>query len=42
MEVHLHVYLQEVCSIGWADAQEPLGYVIVAGKAHQLQEAVLG
>jgi hypothetical protein len=35
MNVHLHVDLQEICPIGWADAQTPLGYVIVAGKAYQ-------
>jgi hypothetical protein len=33
MEV-LHVDLQEICPIGWADAQESLGYVIVSGKAY--------
>ena len=33
MKVHLHVDLQEIFSIVWADAQESLGYVIVTGKA---------
>ena len=42
MKVHLHVDLQEICSIGWADAQEPLGYAIVAGKAYQSQGAIMG
>ena len=42
MKVHLHVDLQEICSIGWANAQESLDYVIVAGKAYQQQEAILG
>jgi hypothetical protein len=32
MKVHVYVDLQEVCSIGWANAQESLGYVIVIGK----------
>lgn len=34
-----------ICStftpIEWANAQEPLGYVIVTGKSHQLQESIL-
>jgi hypothetical protein len=35
MKVHLHVYLQGIFPIGWADAQESLGYVmIMRGKAH--------
>jgi hypothetical protein len=42
MKVHLHGDLQEICSIGWADAQESLGYVIVAGEASQQREAILG
>ena len=41
-KIHLHVDLQGICSIGWADAQESLGYVIVTGKAYQQQEAILG
>ena len=41
MKVHLHVDLQEICPIGWADAQESLGYVIVTGKAYRQQEAIL-
>ena len=41
MTVHLYVDLQEVCSIGWANAQESLGYVRVTEKAYQLQEAIL-
>jgi hypothetical protein len=28
MKVHLYVDLQEICPIGWVNAQEPLGYVI--------------
>lgn len=32
MKVHLHVDLQEIYSIGWPDAQEPLSYVMVIGK----------
>jgi len=39
MKVHLHIDLQEICSIGWADAQESLGYVIMVGGAYQQQEA---
>jgi hypothetical protein len=35
MKVHLHVDLQEICPLVYADAQEPLGYVIVTGKAYQ-------
>jgi hypothetical protein len=42
MNVHLHVDLQEICPIGWADAQDSLDYVIEAGKAHQQREAILG
>ena len=42
MKVHLHVDLQEICSIGWADAQESLGYVIVTEKAFQEQEPIMG
>jgi hypothetical protein len=33
MRVHIHVDLQKICPIGWADAQESAGYVIVTGKA---------
>jgi hypothetical protein len=33
MKVHLYVDLQVICPIGWADAQELLGYMIVTGKA---------
>jgi hypothetical protein len=40
MKVHLHIDPQEICPVGWADVQESLGYVIVAGKAHQQQEAI--
>lgn len=32
MKVHLPVDLQEICSIGWANAQDSLGYVMVTGK----------
>ena len=42
MKVHLHIDPQEICPIGWADVQESLGYVIVAGKAYQQREAILG
>ena len=42
MKVHLHVDLQEIYTIGWADVQESLGYVVVAGKAYQQQEVILG
>jgi hypothetical protein len=41
MKVHLHVDLQEIYAIGWADDQESLGYVIMAGKAYQQVQAVL-
>ena len=41
MKVHLYFDLQEVCSEGWANVQESLGYVRVTGKAYQLQEAIL-
>lgn len=41
MGVHLHVGLQEICPIEWANAQVSLGYVIVTGKAYQQQEAIL-
>jgi hypothetical protein len=34
MKVHFHVDVQEIYSIGWADVQESLGYVIVSGKAY--------
>ena len=30
MKVHLQVDLQGICPIGWADAQESLGYVIMS------------
>lgn len=43
MKVRLHSDLQEICPIGWADdTQESLGYTIVAEKAYQQQEAILG
>ena len=42
MKVHLHSDLQEICPVGWADAQESLGYVTVPGKASQQWEAILG
>ena len=42
MKVHVHIGLQEICPVWWADAQESLGYVIVGGKAHQQEEAILG
>jgi hypothetical protein len=32
MNVHLYVELQEICSIGWADAQESLYDGIMIGK----------
>jgi hypothetical protein len=32
MKVHLHVDLQEILPVGWADAQESLGYVVMTGK----------
>jgi hypothetical protein len=32
VRVHLHVNLQKICSIRWANAQESLGDVIVTGK----------
>ena len=38
MKVHLYVDLQEVCSIGWANAQESLHYVIVTAKARSNPE----
>ena len=28
MKVHLYVDLQEICSIGWSNTQESLGYAI--------------
>jgi hypothetical protein len=40
MKAHLYVDLHEISSIGWANAQKSLGYVIVTGKAYQLQEAI--
>jgi hypothetical protein len=42
VKVHLQVDLQEICPIGWTDAQESLGYVIEAGEADQQQEEILG
>ena len=42
MKAHLLVDLQEIDSTRWDGAQEPLGYVIEAGKAIQQQEAILG
>lgn len=42
MKVHLHDDLQGIWPIGWADAQESLGHVTVAGKAHQQGEAFMG
>jgi hypothetical protein len=35
MKVHLHVNLQEICPIGWTDAQESLDYVIVIDDTYQ-------
>jgi hypothetical protein len=35
MREHLHVDLQKICPIAWADAQESLGCAIVTGKAYQ-------
>lgn len=32
MNVHLHVDLQEVCPVGWANAQESLNCVIGIGE----------
>lgn len=34
MRVHLQIDLQKICLIGWADAQESLGYGVVVGKAY--------
>lgn len=34
--------LQEICLIEWVHVQESSGYAIVAEKAYQQQEAVLG
>jgi hypothetical protein len=42
MKVYIHVDLQEVCPIGWADAQDSLRYAIMAGKSYQQGEAILG
>jgi len=42
MKVNLHADLQETCPKGWTDAQESLGSVIVAGKAYQQRESILG
>jgi hypothetical protein len=41
MKGHLHVDLQGIHPIGWADAQESLGYIIMTGTAYQYQEAIL-
>jgi hypothetical protein len=41
MKAHLYPDLQETCSIGWADAQDSLGYVILARKVHHLQGSIL-
>lgn len=41
MKVHLHVDPQEICPIEWADAQDSLGYVIVAEEAYEQWEAIL-
>jgi hypothetical protein len=41
MKVCLYVDLQKICSIGWANAKESLGYAIVTGKVYELQEAIL-
>jgi hypothetical protein len=41
MKVHLHVDVQEICLIEWADAQESLGSIIVAGEAYEQWEAIL-
>ena len=38
MKVNLHVNMQEMCPIGWADAQELLQCVI--DETYQYQEAV--
>jgi hypothetical protein len=38
MKVYLHVDLQEICPIGWADAQESLDYVVVIGKSYQCKK----
>jgi len=42
MKVHLHVNLEEITPIGWANVLESLNYVIVSGKADQQQETMLG
>ena len=42
MKVHLHVDLQGICLIGWANAQESLDYIIVTVKEYQQQKAILG
>lgn len=39
MNIHLYADLKEICPVGWDDAQESLGYVIIAGKAYQQWEA---
>jgi hypothetical protein len=36
------IFMQEVCSIGWADAQESLGYVKRQKSDRKLQETILG
>ena len=42
MKVHLHIDAAGDLPNRVADAQEPFGWVIVAGKADLQQEAVLG
>lgn len=42
MKIHLHIDLQKLCSVVWADAQDLLGYAIMARKAYQKQEAIRG
>jgi hypothetical protein len=39
MKVDLHVDQQKICPIGWLDAQESLGYIIVARKVYQTLSA---
>lgn len=41
MKVPLYINLQEVYLIGWANAQGLLYYLMMRGKAYQVQEAIL-
>lgn len=42
MKVYFPVNLQEFSPMWWADAQESLGYIIIAGKSYQSLEPLLG